>query len=248
MREEATALIDLLVERSAGGGPWMAHWVGGAGCCWVDGDHDTLIRRAAAEAGRYTEWRRAWQPGFGPPAGAVRIIEELQTAGGPVGSSGSPMALFARDCAQVAISHVIEAFDVADHAWADIERRIARLGPTRRSTAPSAGKRSIEETLEHLGNCFWWYCSRIDDGLPDWPDAGLSYEARAGAYLLNARAWCIERAGGGGPAASGTKAVVPTRYPTDDPAEQWTLAKVIRRQAEHLWEHLGAVARDVEAS
>jgi hypothetical protein len=153
------------------------------------------------------------------------------------------MALFARDCAPVAIPHVTEAFDVADHAWADIARRIARLGSAQRSTPPSAGKRSIEETLEHLGNCFWWYCSRIDDGLPDWPDAGLSFEERADAFLRRARAWCRERAGTGGPAASGP-AVVPTRYPTDDPEEQWTLAKVIRRQAEHLWEHLGTVERD----
>jgi hypothetical protein len=37
---------------------------------------------------------------------------------------------------------------------------------------------------------------------------------------------------------------VPARYPTDDPTEQWTLAKVIRRQAEHLWEHLGTIERD----
>ncbi len=37
-------------------------------------------------------------------------------------------------------------------------------------------------------------------------------------------------------AASGT-AVVPTRYPADDPAEPWTLAKVIRRRAELLADH-----------
>ena len=236
-------MIDLLVERSAGGGPWMAHWIGGAGCCWIDGDRDTLAGRAAAEAGRYWAWRSTWQPAFGRPAGAARILEEVRTAGGPVGVSGSPMAIFARDRAPVATADVIEAFDVADHAWADIGRSIARLSPARRSTPPSAGRRTIEETLEHLGNCFWWYCSRIDDGLPDWPDAGLSFEERAGAFLRRARAWCRERAGTGGPAASGP-AVVPTRYPTDDPEEQWTLAKVIRRQAEHLWEHLGTVERD----
>jgi hypothetical protein len=235
-------MIDLLVERSAGSGPWMAHWVGGPGCCWIESNHDTLIRRAAAEAGRYAEWRRAWQQAFGLPTGAARVVEEVQTAGGPVGVSGSPMALFARDRAPVAIPNVLESFDVADQAWIDIKRLIASLSTAQRSSPPSVAKRTIEETLEHLGNCFWWYCSRIDDELPEWPDAGLSFEERADAFLRLARSWCRERADVDGPAVP---LKVPARYPTDDPTEQWTLAKVIRRQAEHLWEHLGAIERDV---
>jgi hypothetical protein len=220
----------------------MAHWVDGPGSCWIDSDHDTLIRRAAAEAGRYAEWRRAWQPGFDLPEGAARVVEEVQTAGGPVGVSGSPMALFARDHAPVAIPSVLEFFDVADQAWIDIERLIALLSSAQRSTPPSAGKRTIEETLEHLGNCFWWYCSRIDDELPEWPDAGLSFEERAGSFLRLARSWGLARAEIDG---SAVPVKVPARYPTDDLKEQWTLAKVIRRQAEHLWEHLGTIERDV---
>ena len=220
----------------------MARWVSGPGCCWIDSNHDTLIRRAAAEAGRYAEWRRAWQPGSDLPTGATRVVEEVHTAGGHVGVSGSPMALFARDRAPVAIPNVLESFDVAGQAWIDIERLIALLSSAQRSVPPSAGKRTIEETLEHLGNCFWWYCSRIDDELPEWPDAGLSFEKRAGSFLRQAGSWCLERAEFDSSAVS---VKIPARYPTDDPAEQWTLAKVIRRQAEHLWEHLGTIERDV---
>jgi hypothetical protein len=238
----AVKVINLLIERSAKGGPWMAHWTGGIGCCWIDDDRDELIRRAVAEAGRYAEWRQGRQPDFSPPSGEARVVEEVQTAGGPVGTSGSPMALFARDRSQGAVPNVTEAFDVADHIWGDIERLIAPLSPSQRSTLPSPGKRTIEQTLEHLGNCFWWYCSRIDDELPEWPDAGLSQEERADAYLRSARAWCIERAATGDATAS---VKVPTRYPTDDPTERWTFAKVIRRQAEHLWEHRGVLERDV---
>jgi len=237
-------MIDLLVERSARDGPWMAHWVDGPGCCWIACDHALLVRRAAAEAGRYAEWRRAWQPAFGLPGGAAMVAEEVQTAGGPVGVSGSPMALFIRDRAPVAIPKVLESFDVADHAWIDIKRLIALLGSAQRSSPPFAAKRTIEETLEHLGNCFWWYCSRIEDELPEWPDAGLSFEERADAFLRRSRSWCLERAGVDGPSVS---VKVPARYPTDDPTEQWTLAKVIRRQAEHLWEHLDTIERDVAA-
>lgn len=54
----------------------------------------------------------------------------------------------------------------------------------------------------------------------------------------------LARAGTGGSVAA---VKVPTRYPNDDPAERWTLAKVVRRQAEHLWERLGTVERDVGA-
>lgn len=237
-------MIDLLVERSSGGGPWMAHWVGGPGCCWIEADRDALLGRAAAEAGRYAAWRISWQPGFFPPSGVVRVLEEEFTAGGPVGASGSPMALFARDRVSVRTSDAGEALDVAAHAWADIVRLIGSLSPDERSIQPSAGKRTIEETLEHVGNCFWWYCSRIDEELPEWPDAGLSFEERADVFLQRARAWCLARAGTGGSVAA---VKVPTRYPTDDPAERWTLGKVVRRQAEHLWEHLGTVERDVGA-
>ena len=234
-------MIDLLVERSAKGGPWMAHWVDGIGCCWIDRDWDALAHRAKAEAGRYAAWRSAWQRGFGLPSGEARVVETVQTGGGPVGVSGSPMAICAGDRAPAAITNVIEAFEVADHAWIELERLIARLTPARRSIPPSTGKRTIEETLEHLGNCFWWYCSRIDDDLPEWPDAGLSPEERARSFLRMARAWCIKRA----EADSRTVPVkVPARYPTDDPTEQWTLGKVIRRQAEHLWEHRETIERD----
>lgn len=220
----------------------MAHWVGSPGCCWIDSDRDSLLRRAASEAGRYAAWRISWQPGFSPPSGAGRVLEEARTAGGPVGASGSPMAIFAHDRAPVLSAVAGESFDVAVHAWTDIVRLIGGLNPAERSVPPSAGRRTIEQTLEHLGNCFWWYCSRIDEGLPEWPNAGLSFEARAGVFLWQARAWCLERAGTRG---SGVTETVPTRYPTDDPAERWTLGKVVRRQAEHLWEHLATVERDV---
>lgn len=219
----------------------MAHWVDGPGCCWIDTDYGVLIDRAVPEAGRYAAWRIAWLPRFPPPSGAGRVLEEVLTCGGPVGASGSPMAIFARDRAPVQAADVGEAFDVAARAWADIVRLVDGLSPAERSVPPSAGRRTIEGTLEHLGNCFWWYCSRIDDGLPEWPDAGLSFEERADVFLRRARAWCLERAETAG---SDVAQTVPKRYPTDDPAEPWTLGKVVRRQAEHLWEHLGTVERD----
>jgi hypothetical protein len=233
-------VIDLLVERSAKGEPWMAHWVGGTGCCWIEKDRDALIRQAATETTRYALWRTAWEPEFSLPSGEAKVLEEIQTTGGPVGISGSPMAIFTRDRVPVASQDVLEAFAVADHIWDDIKKWIARLSPVQRKSPPFPGKRSIEETLEHLGNCFWWYCSRIDDELPEWSDAGLSQEKRADSFLKMARSWCLDRATTNGSVVSSH---VPKRYPTDDPLEEWTLAKVIRRQAEHLWEHRGLLER-----
>ena len=122
-------MIDLLVERSAKGGPWMAHWVGGTGCCWIEDDRDALINQAAAETTRYVSWRRAWDSPSALPSGEARILETTQTAGGPVGASGSPMALFARDRVLVVSKDVREAISVAEHIWNDITTWIHRLGP-----------------------------------------------------------------------------------------------------------------------
>jgi hypothetical protein len=91
----------------------MAHWIGGTGCCWIEKDRDSLISRTTAETKRYAFWRKAWQPEFALPTGEARVLEEIQTAGGPVGISGSPMALFECDRVQVLEDDVIEAFDVA---------------------------------------------------------------------------------------------------------------------------------------
>ena len=41
---------------------------------------------------------------------------------------------------------------------------------------------------------------------------------------------------------------IPKRFPTTDPAEQWTHGKVCRRQAEHVWEHLRGMHRRAEAA
>jgi hypothetical protein len=70
----------------------------------------------------------------------------------------------------------------------------------------------------------------------------MSLEERADSFLRLARAWCLERAKAD---TSATSAKVPARHPTDDPTERWSLAKVIRRHAEHLWEHLGTIAADI---
>jgi hypothetical protein len=85
-----------------------------------------------------------------------------------------------------------------------------------------------------MGNCVWWYCSRIDDVLPE--PVEISEEAPmarierllevAGEYLLAV------------PLQARMIVNVPTRFLTKDPREAWTHAKVCRREAEHMWEHL----------
>ena len=47
------------------------------------------------------------------------------------------------------------------------------------------------------------------------------------------------------PLESRTIVHVPTRFLTKDPHEAWTHAKVCRREAEHMWEHLQTLPQAV---
>jgi hypothetical protein len=104
---------------------------------------------------------------------------------------------------------------------------------------PEGGGRSLAETLDHIGRCLWWYCSRLSDELPEpggeCPEHGL---ARIQCLIPFAESWLLAV-----PADRRADVIVPSRFPTRDPAEAWTFRKVCRRQAEHMVEHLSGLRR-----
>jgi hypothetical protein len=104
---------------------------------------------------------------------------------------------------------------------------------------PEDGSLSAAETLDHIGDGLWWFCSRLSDDLPEpgseCPANGLP---RIQCLIPWAEAWLLSVEAG-----KRNEVLVPTRYPSQDPSEAWTFAKVCRRQAEHVVEHLDALAR-----
>jgi hypothetical protein len=114
---------------------------------------------------------------------------------------------------------------------------LARRGPAAYARRPGRGRRSPGQTLTHLANCEWWYCSRLDDRLPE-PGRECPRETRARlAHLLDfAEGYLLSLS-----AAARRRVVTPRRHPTADPGEKWTAGKVLRRLAEHEFEHLRAL-------
>ena len=100
----------------------------------------------------------------GPSSRWVRIEEHV--AGAPVWESGNPAVLFEDDLEPFEDEAVSARLRFVRRVLKAVRELVAPLSRAQRALRPEAGCRSIDETLEHVGNCVWWYCSRIDDVLP----------------------------------------------------------------------------------
>lgn len=119
---------------------------------------------------------------------------------------------------------------------------IAGLAPLQQAWKPAPDRRSLAETLIHIGDCIWWYCSRLDGGLLELespPDE--SPIERVGRLVEEAEELLLAV-----PLSARAEIHIPARFPSADPHEKWTHTMVCRRQAEHLWEHLQGIGRAVQ--
>ncbi len=164
----------------------------------------------------------------------LRVVEAEHMAGAPVWESGNPAVLFRSDRRPLDNDAVAAHLRFTRRVLERMRELVTPLSPEQRTRRPGPDRRSVDETLTHVGNCIWWYCSRIDDDLQepdDIPDE--SPMDRIDRLFLAAEAFLLEF-----PLPVGATIHIPIRFPTEDPQEQWTHTKVCRRQSEHVWAHL----------
>ena len=195
-----------------------------------------LVRRLRAGTPSPSAWPE------GTPLSGVEILETERRLGSPVWLSGNPAVLFEHDRRPLTQAVVAAHMRFARAVLACIGRLVVPLSDAQLAQKLTPRQRSIDETLVHIGNCLWWYCSRIDDNLPEPADpSGLRPMDRCDRLLAGA-AMLLKAV----PSAGRAVVHIPRRFPTADPDEAWTHAKVCRRQAEHVWEHLPGIRRAVE--
>lgn len=164
----------------------------------------------------------------------LQMVETEHLNGVPVWLSGNPAVLFQSDHRALNDDAVVSHLRFTCRVLKQMRELVTPLPSEQRTRKPARDRRSVDETLTHIGNCIWWYCSRIDDELPepdDVPDE--SPMDRIDCLFVAAEAYLL-----GIPLSARTTIHVPTRFPTEDPHERWTHKKVCRRQAEHVWAHL----------
>ena len=248
--------VPLLLEVAPGHG-CVAHMPVFPGLCFRAGDPAAVPAVASRHVVLYARWLREHDARELSPdtaelvrrlrAGSLSDLEIVETErriGSPVWLSGNPAVLFQHDRRALSDASVGAHISLIRLVLASTRRLVAPLSPTQSARTPAPGQRSINETLEHIGNCIWWYCSRIDDDLPEPEEPpGEQWLARMDRLLDAACAFLL-----GIRLRARTDVHVPKRFPTSDPAEEWTHAKVCRRQAEHVWEHLPGIRRAVEVA
>lgn len=249
--------LDLMVEFTPGDGamahvpdlPGLSFRPAGAADAGAAAWGAAALAGAPAAARAHLAWLRA-RHGPLPPedvmqaVGAMRFrLAEVQE-GAPLWSSGNAAALFVRDHDVLDDASVDAHLRVAELALVEIRSLVATVARKRLAWRPAAGRRSLAETLEHLGNVAWWYAARLDDDRPESPELADEYPGdRPLRLLADARAFLLAV-----PPDRRTTVVVPRRYPTRDRGEPWTHAKACRREAEHALEHLPGVRRDAAAA
>jgi hypothetical protein len=218
--------------------------------CFYAPDPEGLERLALGQIEEYAQWlmaeglvdlnpeaaeivRRAHIGDFS----GIQVVEVERVEGAPLWISGNAAVLFDHDRQPLDGPTIAAHLRFIRQVVKRIRAMVTVLSPDRCEQKPSAGYRSVNETLTHIGNCVWWYCSRIDDDLPE-PDepAGEHPMARIERLLQFAEEYLPAI-----PLQARTTVHIPNRFRTKDPHEAWTHTKVCRRQAEHLWEHLQAL-------
>lgn len=163
----------------------------------------------------------------------VGLRERERVAGAPVWESGNAAALFHID-RRVLSNELVDAhLRLVRDLLAWIRSVVTSLSSEQRARTPSPDRRSIDKTLEHIGNCIWWYLSRMDDTLPEPADVEGEDQVDRMERLVELASDTLL----GTPLARRKTVYTPTRYPTADREESWTHAKVCRREAEHVWAH-----------
>lgn len=253
-RPPAPRPLDLYVEVAPGGAA-MGHVPRLPGLAFRAGDAEQLARVAAAKVREYLRWldaeriadlnataaelEKLERTGHGD---LIRITEREQVAGAALWITDQPAALFLVD------RYALDDEDVAAHIrlTRQVLRRmrlaVAGLAPAERAWKPAPDRRSLDETLTHVGDCTWWYASRIDDALPEPAAIPDEEPIDRAARLLDLAAESLIAV----PLSARTTVHVPTRFLSADPVEAWTHAKACRRLAEHAWEHLQGLARAVQ--
>jgi len=255
-KQDGPATFDLLVEDASRAG-CMGHIPALPGLCFRAATTVEVERVAPARIVDYARWLVAedladLEPEATALAGRVRAQDESRVrvvvaehvAGAPVWESGNAAALFERDLHPLTDDAVCGHLRLVRRILERVREATSPLSAAQRARRPAPDRRSIDETLTHIGNCVWWYCSRIDDALPepeeppgeDPLDRIDRLSTAANAHLLAVP--FSQRAG----------VHVVTRFPTKDPHERWTHTKVCRRQAEHAWEHLPGLQAASEAA
>jgi predicted RNase H-like HicB family nuclease len=235
--------IQICLERGQDG-PWMGHWPRLPGCCWIRPTHAACLAAAMNEILAWVAFldeQPAPDSGLPRPAGddTAQAAEERTGQAGVVGESGAAMALFDIDGHPPGLNTL---WPVVMTTAAAITALAGTVEPGNWNSRPHPNRRSLDDVFRHLGNCLWWYCSRLDDTLPEWPDGGLTPLERFNNFLPLARQYYAEW-----PADRIQQVTVPHRYPSADPAEPWQYGKSLRRQAEHLREHLYYLQRDIDS-
>jgi len=244
--------LDLALE-VAPGGACLVHVCEMPGLAYRAADEGAALAVAPARLAEYLAWLRergavdlvpavAAAGAAGPGGWRFRLVEHV--AGAPVWLSGNPAALFAVDRRTLDDAAVAAYLRVARLALEEVRERVAPLSPAQLSWHPGPGRRSLAETLTHLGNVVWWYAARLDDGWPEPAEPDGEREADRPLRLLELASAFLH----GVQPARRSEVHVPRRYPTSDPDEPWTHAKACRREAEHALEHLPGAWRDASVA
>lgn len=238
--------LELYVE-VAPGGDALVHAPSLPGFSVKVGRRASRDRRLRADLSAYARWAASHGLAAAPrAAAALRDADwrEVETVpGAPVWISGNAAALFSIDRQPLSRREVMAHLDVVAAALSDMAEAVAGLSQEERTRGRRTGGRSIDDAFTHVGNCIWWYASRIDDKLPEpEEDPAEAPLDRCVRLLADARAYLASISG-----KARVRVHVPTRFPTHDPSEPWTHAKACRREAEHAWDHLGGVRRAAAA-
>jgi len=241
-----SSVLELRIE-DAGVDGCMAHVTALPGLCFRARTVGDLMKAAPARIEEYARWleaerlcdltsatRKLTQQVDTGEGIHSRIVVSERVAGAPVWESGNAAVLFDHDLRPLPDDDVRAHLRFVRRALGWIREAVEPLSLEARRRRPAPDRRSIDETLEHVGNCVWWYGSRIDDDLPEpeeFPDEDPL--DRIDRLFESAEAFLLA-------VSDSARATihVPKRFPTYDPAERWTHTKVCRRQAEHAWAHL----------
>ncbi|MFZ5824852.1 MAG: DinB family protein [Bacillota bacterium] len=221
----------------------MGHLPEEPGCIWLAQTPEEVMARAPAAISGYDAWlrRHGEAPGVrrGPDSISVELAE--QRVAENFGQSGGAVGLFTPDLMPATATFIAAAVRRLGYARRDLLELVEPLPADLLDWTPPGGKRTIRANLHHLRNAQGWYLTRLfgwegtKQLLPEpWPQE-----------TFESLQWTLERCCTAllelpEPFRSGT-------YQAQQPMEDWTARKMLRRFVEHEREHIEVVRLTIAA-
>lgn len=221
-------------------GQCIAHVLALPGCFVVGNDQEAALNNVSEAVQGYASWLEMHEKTITLPDQLITLTVAETLRGVGALHPGDQMALFSPEKKPLSREELARLLQLAAYNRADLLAAVRGLSGTMRGWRPGPDRMSIDDILRHIGRADRWYVSRLK-GTAELPEDWFAFDDQMPVmqFLRLMRETAVSHFQHLSDDEL-SRITTPT-YRTQNPTEQWTARKALRRFLEHEREHLAHI-------